>query len=157
MDRLAFVKRQFEYHAWAQDRAAKALAEAEKPHAHAVALLAHVVSADRVWLGRLHGKDMLAQDLWPEMTLADCRRQIESVRASYRDYLGGLAAADLDSVKPYKNSKGIPFETSAGDVLEQVIAHAAYHRGQIAAEMRREGSAPVNTDYITFVREAGKD
>ncbi len=157
MDRLAFTKRQFEYHAWALHRVAAALEAAPGGHPEAVKLLEHVAAADRVWLTRLQGEDGLGTALWPEEGLAACAKLLEGNRAAYRGYLEGLAGADLDSEKPYRNSKGIPFRSTVADVLTQVFAHAAYHRGQIAAAMRREGVSPVNTDYITFTREAGGD
>lgn len=33
--------------------------------------------------------------------------------------------------------------------------YGAYHRGQIARAHRAAGETPVNTDFITFVREPG--
>jgi len=34
-----------------------------------------------------------------------------------------------------------------------VALHGSYHRGQVAAAVRAAGGEPVNTDYITYVRE----
>ena len=47
-------------------------------------------------------------------------------------------------------------EKVLGEILEHLHLHGAYHRGQIAAWMRWEGIAPVNTDFITFVRMEGQ-
>ena len=54
----------------------------------------------------------------------------------------------------YQNSKGATFETPVGEVLMHVFSHGVYHRGQIALALRQAGAEPINTDYITFVREA---
>ncbi len=154
MDRLSFVRRQFACQAWAHDRVIAALAASGSPAPDAVRLLGHILTSSRVWLDRLHGKDMLKQDFWPGTTLDACRDLAGSVHADYRTFLESLPEKDLDSLKPYRNSKGIPFETRVEDVLAHVAAHDAYHRGQIASAMRAAGAAPVNTDFITFVREA---
>ena len=38
------------------------------------------------------------------------------------------------------------------DILIQVFNHGTYHRAQVAKDLRGNGLAPVNTDYITYVR-----
>ena len=53
----------------------------------------------------------------------------------------------------YTNSKGELWENRVLDVLSHVLLHSAYHRGQIALEIRRSGSAPAYTDYIHAVRQ----
>jgi len=37
-------------------------------------------------------------------------------------------------------------------VLTHVVLHSAYHRGQIATQMRAGGEAPAHTDFIHAVR-----
>jgi uncharacterized damage-inducible protein DinB len=59
----------------------------------------------------------------------------------------------LNTTMTYRNSKGLEFTNSVGDTLTHVWLHGSYHRGQIAQAIRRAGHEPVNTDFITFVRE----
>jgi uncharacterized damage-inducible protein DinB len=53
----------------------------------------------------------------------------------------------------YKNTKGEPWTNSVEDILTHVIMHSAYHRGQIAADMRASGHTPAYTDFIHAVRQ----
>jgi uncharacterized damage-inducible protein DinB len=46
-------------------------------------------------------------------------------------------------------------EPSREDTLFLVALHGAYHRGQIAALIRREGLEPVATNFIIFARVRG--
>jgi uncharacterized damage-inducible protein DinB len=39
------------------------------------------------------------------------------------------------------------------DVLTHVLFHSAYHRGQIALQMRASGAEPAYTDFIHAVRK----
>ena len=39
------------------------------------------------------------------------------------------------------------------DILNQLILHAAHHRGQISLEIRRSGGVPAPVDYILAVRK----
>jgi len=38
------------------------------------------------------------------------------------------------------------------DILTHVTIHSAYHRGQIASDLRAAGQAPAYTDFIHAVR-----
>ena len=60
--------------------------------------------------------------------------------------------AGLDEVFDYKNLKGEPFSSPLVQILDHLVFHGAYHRGQIAAQVRAEGGTPILTDYIQFTR-----
>lgn len=53
----------------------------------------------------------------------------------------------------YSNTKGQQWTSSVGDVLTHVVMHAAYHRAQIAAELRRAGHTPAYTDFVHATRQ----
>jgi uncharacterized damage-inducible protein DinB len=53
----------------------------------------------------------------------------------------------------YKNSKGEPWSSAEEDVLMHVVMHSAYHRGQIATDMRANGFTPAYTDFIHAIRQ----
>jgi uncharacterized damage-inducible protein DinB len=38
------------------------------------------------------------------------------------------------------------------DILLHTCLHGAYHRGQIARDLRQAGDPPEPTDYIAFIR-----
>lgn len=74
-------------------------------------------------------------------------------RTGYTCYLGPLAEPDLEREVEYRNSAGTTFRMSVVDILSHVALHGSYHRGQVAPGVRGAGVTPVNTDYITYVRE----
>ena len=53
----------------------------------------------------------------------------------------------------YRNSKGEAWSNRVEDILTHVLMHSAYHRGQIALEMRAAGTEPAYTDFIHAVRQ----
>ena len=57
----------------------------------------------------------------------------------------------------YTNSKGEPWVNAVADVLHHVVMHSAYHRGQIAGDLRAAGHEPAYTDYIEAVRRGHLD
>jgi len=59
----------------------------------------------------------------------------------------------LSSTISYKNTKGEGWTSVIEDVLLHVTTHSAYHRGQIALNLRAAGLQPAYTDYIHGVRQ----
>lgn len=155
MTALALLTRSFEHTAWANRRVLGALRGRAAPPSQAVRLFAHLLAAEHVWLGRLRGEDARALPIWPEWDLGTCEERLTGSVESFRAFLSTLSGARLGEVVTYPNSTGKVFQTSVGDILQHVCSHGAYHRGQIALLLRQAGWEPVNTDFITFVRETG--
>ncbi len=61
--------------------------------------------------------------------------------------------AGLAETVVYKNSKGEPWTSTVEDILTHVLLHSAYHRGQIASQVRAGGEQPAYTDFIHAVRQ----
>ena len=117
----------------------------------ALQLLSHVVAAELLWLARLENrKPPLA--VWPALTLAQCADHLKALPHKWQDLFADLAPDDLASAIDYVNSKGESFRSTIGDVLMHVVLHSAYHRGQIAADVRANGRDPAYTDFIHCVR-----
>jgi uncharacterized damage-inducible protein DinB len=142
------IARMYEHMVWADRR----LTGRELP-ADALRLFAHLLAAERVWLLRLRGRSTAGEGIWPELGVEEIERLARENHVGYAELLGDLSAASLDEVIEYRNQAGDPYRTVARDILIHVAMHGAYHRGQIAARVRATGGEPVNTDYITFVRE----
>jgi uncharacterized damage-inducible protein DinB len=145
--------RLFRHADWANRRVLALLQSVNDPPEKARRLFAHVLAAERVWLTRLRGEDSTALEIWPELALEKCAALLEKNATDYRNYFEALPEASLNDVITYRNSKGIQFRTQVMDVCTHVSVHGSYHRGQIAQTMRNAGFEPVNTDFITFVRE----
>jgi len=139
------------YNDWANQLLFESFAQqAEKIPAISMRLLSHLVNTQVVWLSRIKGE---AYNLtaWDEHSLDVCKEMHQRSFA----VLQTLVTADDngEAIITYANFQGIKFENSVNDILLQVLNHGTYHRAQIAQDMRKNGLEPVNTDYITFVRE----
>ena len=47
----------------------------------------------------------------------------------------------------------LPLRMTPWDVLTHVVTDSAYHRGQVASELRAGGFEPAYTDFIHAVRQ----
>jgi uncharacterized damage-inducible protein DinB len=144
------IRKRFEYDNWAIERELAAL---ENVHNHeALRMLGHILAAKKIWLARLNGQDSSGIETFPTVSLIDCRKEATEIADSYDRFLNSMNSDLLGSTITYKNTKGDEFTTPIKEVLEHLVYHSAYHRGQIALLLRQNGDSAVNTDFITFTR-----
>ncbi len=95
--------------------------------------------------------------MWPGSTIDDCAVLADEMSLAWRTYLvrvaNPFAPGSLDDKVEYRNSKGEPWSSRVEDILMHVLFHSAYHRGQIALQMRASGLTPAYTDFIHAVRQ----
>jgi uncharacterized damage-inducible protein DinB len=152
MNEVAFYRRLFSYDAWANREVISNCRAAASPPAPAVRLIAHILSAQRLWLERLENKKQ-SLPVWPSFSLADCEREAPELSNSWNIYLSALNHAGLQKSVEYVNSKGETWSNSVSDILLHVAMHSTYHRGQVAALVRAAGLSPAYTDFIHSVRQ----
>jgi uncharacterized damage-inducible protein DinB len=151
---LEHLRRQFLYDAWANGEVLAVIKAARSgpPPLRPLQLLAHILSAGRLWLERLRHQPQ-SLPVWPEFNLDQCEAQTNELAALWREYFAQLSSSALSEKITYRNSKGEAWSSTVQDVLTHVVLHSAYHRGQIAGLMRAGGQAPAYTDFIHAVRQ----
>lgn len=151
MDKISQYRRWFEYDAWANREVLVNLKQIENPPARALKFLAHILAAETLWLERMKGEAQ-SMAVWPELTLPQCEVLLEKTILSWKDFLVALGAEEFAQNIAYTNTKGEGFRSPVDDILTHVLMHAAYHRGQIATEVRSAGHTPAYTDFIHAAR-----
>ena len=151
MDLADYLRRQFAYNAWANREVLSAIGGAES-HPQLVTLMAHILSAEGLWLERLKGEPQ-STPVWPESDFNQCRSRAAELAGMWDAYLRPMSSHLLLQVVSYRNSKGEPWSNTVQDVLTHAVMHSAYHRGQIASQMRATGQTPAYTDFIHAVRQ----
>ena len=152
MDFLEHLHRLFAYDEWANRETLRVLRAAEPPPARSLKLLAHIVGAGELWLARLLGEKR-AVEVWPALTPEQCEARLVELARRWRGYLEDLNTEKLPVRVAYVNSKGESWESAVEDVLLHVVMHSAYHRGQMASDMRASGHSPAYTDFIHCIRQ----
>jgi uncharacterized damage-inducible protein DinB len=156
--------RMFAYDYWANRECLAAMRAAGSVSPDTVGRMAHILSAQKLWLERIL-KQRQSMPVWPGSTIEDCMALADEMSSAWRSYLmqfksqlgTQLPPGSLDDQVEYRNSKGEPWSSRAEDVLTHVLFHSAYHRGQIALQMRASGLEPAYTDFIHAVRQGFVD
>ena len=152
MNMIEHLRRLFVYDDWANGEVLALLRQAETAPARSLKLMGHIFSAQRLWLERLEQQKQTFP-VWPDFSLEQCATQAAELPVFWKNYLDAVNQAGLSRPVNYKNSKGEGWTNRRDDILLHVIMHSAYHRGQIARDMRAAGFTPAYTDFIQGVRQ----
>jgi uncharacterized damage-inducible protein DinB len=148
---LPHYHRLFDYDDWANREILTALQKLDTPPVRCIKLLAHILSAERLWLERMRSQKQ-TYPVWPDFSLEQCKLEIGELPGLWHQYLASLNEDSVSGAVTYQNTKGESFASRKEDMVMHVILHSAYHRGQIAMEMRAGGFTPAYTDFIHAVR-----
>jgi uncharacterized damage-inducible protein DinB len=151
MELTEYLRRQFVYDAWANREVLSVIRGGGGDTQGAVKLMAHILSAEGLWLERLKGEPQ-SLPVWPEVDLDQCSARATALEGLWMEYFRAISSSRLEEKISYKNSKGEAWIDIVQDVLTHVVMHSAYHRGQIASLMRAGGQIPAYTDFIHAVR-----
>jgi uncharacterized damage-inducible protein DinB len=152
MELVEYLRRQFAYDEWANREVLAALKVSQSPPSKPRQLLAHILSAERLWLERIRKRPQTLP-VWPDFSLDQCESQISELASLWLEYFEHLSSGALSQSVAYKNSKGEAWTSTVEDILTHVVLHSAYHRGQIASHMRAAGEQPAYTDFIHPIRQ----
>ncbi len=148
--------RMFAYDSWANRECLAAMQAAASVSPDTLGRMAHILSAQKLWLQRIM-KQPQSMPVWPTATIVDCTVLAGEMSSAWQNYLTRLAnqfaPGSLDDNVEYRNTKGEPWSSRVEDILTHVLFHSAYHRGQIALQMRSSGFEPAHTDFILAVRQ----
>ena len=152
-----------DYHYWARDRVLEAMAPLT-PEQYNKALgnsftsirdtATHVYAAEWAWYERWQGRSptaLLASDRFADVqALKDAWRDHER---TMRAFVDGLTEADVSRVIEFRLMNGTAGASPIGQMVQHVVNHASYHRGQITTMLRQLGAAPPKSmDMIAYFR-----
>jgi uncharacterized damage-inducible protein DinB len=117
--------------------------------------LVHLCGADWIWVSRWEGQTPTA------MPDASGFADLASVRSAWRDQerriravLETLGEDGVRRTLQYRAMDGRPFEQPFDQMLQHVVNHGSYHRGQVTTMLRQLGVAPPKSmDLAAFHRE----
>jgi uncharacterized damage-inducible protein DinB len=152
-----------DFHYWARDRVLDA-AEALTPEQYTQDMgssfksvrdtLVHILSSEWAWHQRWMGMSVTA------MLSAEQYPDVASLRAAWREqegktraFLDGVGADNIDRVFAYTTLAGQAMQSTFWQMLQHLVNHGSYHRGQITTMLRQLGAQPAKSvDLITFYR-----
>ena len=114
--------------------------------------LAHILAAEWIWLERWHGtspKSLLDPAEFP--TLDSLKTRWSNVEGGYQSFIGTLSDESLEKVIAYTNTRGEVWKYPLGEMIQHVMNHSTYHRGQVTTMLRQLGAEVSPVDLLVFM------
>ena len=116
--------------------------------------LAHICGVEWLWLERWHGRSHNALPPASEFpNIEILRHRWDEVERNLLDYVASLTPEDIQRVVQHKTTQGVPQLAPLWQMLQHLVNHGTYHRGQVTTLLRQLGAKPLSTDLIYFYRE----
>jgi uncharacterized damage-inducible protein DinB len=153
-----------DYNYWARDRLLEAMA-ALTPEQFTQPLgssfssirdtIAHICDAESIWLKRWRGEQPGGfQEPDRIADLAAARKEWAGLEREMRVVLAALGPEGVEHRIEYKDFRGALRSDVFWQMMQHVVNHGSYHRGQVTTMLRQLGAAPPNSmDLIVFYRE----
>lgn len=134
-----------EHEYWANLSVLEMYFKCADPPPRAISLLSHVVAAQRIWIDRAKGNELVVQpfDVFDEDALLDL------LEINYVELTAMVQTCDFEQLFSFGSERTPP--KSIGQMLLHVVLHAAYHRGQLVLLLKRDNNSPPQTDFIHWV------
>jgi uncharacterized damage-inducible protein DinB len=152
-----------EYHYWARDRVLDAAAllapdqftrDMGSSFRSVRDTLVHLYGAEWAWCSRWNGRSptaLVPADAFPDVTAL--RGKWAELEADVRAVLDRTRPEGVDAKISYTMLNGDPRSSVFWHMVEHMVNHGSYHRGQITTMMRQLGATPPQgMDLITFYR-----
>jgi uncharacterized damage-inducible protein DinB len=116
--------------------------------------LVHIMGVEWLYMERWHGRSPNKFPSGGEFpTLDSLRPQWASVEGEWLSRCRALSPQDLDDRIEFRNTRGILYAQPLAQLVQHLVNHSTYHRGQIATLLRQLGRQSEATDLIAFYRE----
>jgi uncharacterized damage-inducible protein DinB len=114
--------------------------------------LIHIMWAEWLWLRRWRGESPKRVFELKEFPDVDSLESAwDEVESDQLNFIGGLTDERLGARVSYENLQGQRWEYSLAHMMQHLVNHSSYHRGQIVTLLRQLGQHAPATDFLAFV------
>ena len=160
---LSEIKTLIDFDRWASERILEIVAglpqdqyskSLNSSHGGIRGTLVHSYSADWVWLERWKGNSPstpVREEDFPEFPLL--KSKWDALRAERDEYISSLTEEKLQAELSYKDIRGNAYSQPLWQLVQHVVNHSTYHRGQVVTMLRQVNVKPVATDLVAYYRQ----
>lgn len=156
----------YDYHVWANNRVFERLKELPADICHQPVqsvfpsifeVLVHIYLVDTTWLGVMRGDGfgeiralvVRLQDETKGKSIEEMEVLFVELSKQYNAFFD--CQEDLDRPVSGEHPRFGRLETRLSQLVQHVVNHGTYHRGNITAMLRQLGHAGVPTDYVFYL------
>jgi uncharacterized damage-inducible protein DinB len=116
--------------------------------------IAHICDAESIWLARWKGEQSAGfqkVDRMPDVDAA--RKEWGEIEGGVRAVLEKLGPEGVEHAIEYKDTRGGTHSEPFSMMVQHVVNHGSYHRGQVTTMLRQMGAQPAKfMDLVAYYR-----
>lgn len=115
-------------------------------------LFVHLLWAECLWYERWQGRTFVARveaSRYP--TAQSLLKSLNDIHDRQHEYLARLPVSAADRRVSYVNFSGQRWEYALRDMVQHLVVHSAYHRGQLVTMFRQLSVLPPTTDFLAYL------
>ncbi|MGG1314161.1 DinB family protein [Cohnella laeviribosi] len=149
----------YDYHIWANERTMNHLKslpdeiffkEVDLGFKSIAEVIGHIVAVDEVWFARIKEQSPSSIVTKQFSNIEEASNCMNKLQSQIREYLSLIK--DVEKRVTYRNQMGQEFQNSVSEIIQHVVNHGTYHRGNITTILRYLGYKGIQTDYIAYLR-----
>ncbi len=154
------MRQLYEFNRWANGRVLEAVSalsaedfgrDLRSSHRSVKETLVHILSGEWIWLMRWQGVSPKAMWAPAEFaTLAALRSRWTEFEREQTQFVSSVTDESLRQEIGYENTRGQRFTYPLWQMMQHIVNHSTYHRGQVVTMLRQLGAVPPATDFLVF-------
>ncbi|PEY28755.1 damage-inducible protein DinB [Bacillus cereus] len=158
----------YDYHVWANNKFFERLKELSKDiydreiqsvFSSIAETFVHIYTGDTIWLGVMRENSMeeiqasitQAQEKTKNKSLEEMEKLFQHLSEEYQEFLNN--GSDLDKEISPEHPQFGRLDTHLSELVQHVVNHGTYHRGNLTAMIRQQGYLSVSNDYVFYLYE----
>ncbi len=119
--------------------------------------LVHIMSGEWIWLMRWEGTSPQALPDPAEFPSPDLvRTKWAGIERQQAEFVKTITDESLSRVITYVNTRGETWQYPLAHMMQHLVNHSSYHRGQVSLMLRQLGAEAVPTDFLVFFDVGGQ-
>ena|SRR2546426_4414305 len=119
--------------------------------------LVHIMAAEWIWLRRWKGvspRALFDAAEFPDLNAVKVKWL--EIETEQMDFVNQVTNESLIETITYVNTRNQTWRYPLGRMMQHLVNHSSYHRGQIANFLRQLGAQPAATDFLIYLDEEEK-
>ncbi len=150
------------YNHWANERLALIIADLDdatcfvtvpSSFSNLFETIEHIWQAELAWMQRIARVTLVEKPKFENKNTKVLLSALLEQGMLFKNLIENMTEDELHENVNYKNWQGNPFSTPTWQIVQHVINHSTFHRGQLVTMLRQLGVTTIpSTDYITYSR-----
>lgn len=149
-----YFQKQFTFNEWANKKIIELILFNNINAEPILSLLSHLISVEEMWLERLKQTPDYLIDIWETFSIQEIEVLSNNNSTGWQKFIKRQNKNNFNKITcSYPNSNGKEVTYLFIDIMQQVLTHSNYHRGQINLLLKELNLELPKINFINFIDE----